>query len=96
MDVLALGILVTSLLLAFLGIYFWLDTRKKDPKSIRETSQNLLFGIIAGSIVAVAVLAGELAEEAPSGLIPFVLCFALSLIVFLIGLAFVFGADKLS
>jgi predicted membrane-bound spermidine synthase len=84
MDYFALGILAISLFLAALGLRLMVKARKNHPESTKKIAKELFVGIIGGSIVALAVLAGE----SPPILIPVV-----GFDILLMGLAFALGAE---
>ena len=85
MDYFALSILVISLFLAVFGLRLMVMARKNHPESTKKIARELIVGIMGGSIVALAVFAGE----SPPILIPVVV----GVDILLMGLAFAWGAE---
>jgi len=73
------------LLLAYYGLRLILRAKRNYPKSTKKIGKELLIGIIGGTIVALAVLAGE----SPPVLLPFVF----GLVILFMGLAFALGVE---
>jgi hypothetical protein len=71
--------------LAYYGIRLMLRAKKNYPESAKKIGKELFIGIIGGSIVALAVLAGE----SPPILFPLVF----GLVILLMGLAFAWGVE---